>query len=118
VLAIRVRPAIVIPPSAGAAVRIPVAFLGLHALLKALETLQNLVELLVEVPGPGAPRLRVGGNADRQDGEGCDSQHIETLNPVCGDGFRGLAGFFIIRAVKRIDHVGVAVADLAAARRI
>jgi methylmalonyl-CoA/ethylmalonyl-CoA epimerase len=119
--AIRVRPAIVIPSPVGAA--IPMAFLGLYALLKALETLQDLVELLVEVPRlqnfpPGAPRLRVGGNADRQDGEGCDSQHDETLNPVCGDGFRGLAGFFIIRAVKRIDHVGVAVADLAAARRI
>jgi methylmalonyl-CoA/ethylmalonyl-CoA epimerase len=123
VLAIRVRPAIMIPPSVGVAISIPVAFLGLHALLEALETFQDLVEFLVEVPRlqnfpPGAPRLRVGGNADRQDGEGCDSQHCKTLNPVCGHGFRGLAGFFIIRLVKRIDHLGVAVSDLAAARKI
>jgi hypothetical protein len=119
-LAIRVRPAIVIPPpvGAGASISIPGAFVRLHTLLEALETFQNLVELLVQVPRPIAPSLRVGGNADRQDGEGCNSQHSETLNTDFGDGFRGLAGFFIITAVKSIDHVGVAVADLAAARKI
>jgi methylmalonyl-CoA/ethylmalonyl-CoA epimerase len=93
-------------------------FRVLHAHLEPLDALENLIEFALDVPGSIALCLRESGDSEGQNGEGCNSQHDGTVNTDCGDGFRPRAGFSIIGLVKRIDHVGVAVGDLAAARKI
>jgi len=93
-------------------------------LLQPFEPVQDLFEFLFDA-GPAAGiglrshphALRERGADEDEDGECCDSSHFAFVTPDCSRMFRAGGTLTIIGRVKRIDHVGIAVPDLAEARR-
>ena len=90
---------------------------ALDAPLESLEAVENLFEFALEASA--SPAILGGGNrGEGHEEDGNQLHHGVTVNPENGSGFRPLGGLPIIGAVKRIDHVGVAVGDLEEARKL
>jgi len=112
------------------AVFVAAPILMFRALFEPLEPMQDLVELLFDA-GSGSQSsvtagigsrshthpLRERGADEDEDGECGDSSHEAFVTPDCSHMFRVGGSLTIIGRVKRIDHVGIAVPDLAEARR-
>jgi len=121
-------PLVLTVPVGVAVIPVPMLVALFDALLQPLKAVQDLFEFLFDAtPAAGIgsrPRgrscafaLGEDGADEGEDGECCDSSHFAFVTPDCIHMFRESGTSPIIGAVKRIDHVGIAVPDLAEARR-